>query len=674
MIRPLLTKDWRGLFRSPLIFLLLAGFLLIVNYLFVLLMLTVGMDGFMPVVLDNIANLSLVLVPVLVLKLVGEEWVLGTDEWLLTQPIRPIQVIIAKFWAVFLTAAFFVGLTFCNLGVLAYFCDPAWGPIAAGYLGVFLFIAVLAAIGIAISVWARSAMLAAGGTFVVGLLLMAMGWLADSPIAQWFPWLSHFMMGRALVAFQEGTISVSAIGLFGGVIGSALALAWVMLSQKPLFNRVLVIGTGAMVVALTVLLPGKWEWSDAQWMTLSRETVHFAKSQKTRIQISVWVYFDSYEHRYLKPILDGYHQANSDIQVQFLDPDRHPQLAAKYTIDGPGTLIFESGNRVRRAHSSEIFQFDEEKKLEMLAAEPVINREIMALQSDRVPEVAVLEGHGEHPIIGGRTGDLDRWAALLKRNHMSVSTLNLTVLPLIGESVDLVVIAGAALPVSPIEWATLKRFNSRGGAVLILAEPREYPQVFDPLVPLTISPNIVVDESRSHFYDMTSIVPQPIDHPLNTVLSEQNLAIGLSVATALWPVEHTPKEWTPLFVSSPHAWLAPDVTQDVQRQFSDTQPHIFSVAAEYRKGKNGPIIVMGDSDWITNKGIAAQYNEAYALRLVSFLVDHTIGSLGKTRSRAVQEILIRPGEDKVIFGLLVILFPGFVAAFGGWRWIRRRAI
>ena len=209
MIRPLLTKDWRGLFRSPLIFLLLAGFLLIVNYLFVLLMLTVGMDGFMPVVLDNIANLSLVLVPVLVLKLVGEEWVLGTDEWLLTQPIRPIQVIIAKFWAVFLTAAFFVGLTFCNLGVLAYFCDPAWGPIAAGYLGVFLFIAVLAAIGIAISVWARSAMLAAGGTFVVGLLLMAMGWLADSPIAQWFPWLSHFMMGRALVAFASGSISFS---------------------------------------------------------------------------------------------------------------------------------------------------------------------------------------------------------------------------------------------------------------------------------------------------------------------------------------------------------------------------------------------------------------------------------------------------------------------------------
>lgn len=672
MIPILVKKDVKLMLRQPLTYLILAGFLAIVNYLFVILMLSIGMDGFMPIVLDNINNLLLVVVPVLILKFVGEEYAYGTDEWLLTQPVSPTQYVMAKFSVVVGAACFFVGLTTVDLLVLALFCSPSWASILTGYLGSVLFAAVLSAIGIWISVASRSIVVGAGGTFVTGLFILAMSWLADSPIGQWVPWLNRLMIGQVLTESQEGLIRISALALIFTVIGVSLVLARSIVARRPLGYRILVIAIGIAFLVLTSMIPGKWELAESQWTQLSQETHRFLKQQRRPVKIIAWVYFDSYEHRYLRRILESYHTANPLIQVEFIDPDRHPQQAGRYHIDGPGTLTLESGTHVRRAHTSEIFQFDDRQKLEVLNAEPVINRELMALESTRKFQVGVLEGHGEKAISGGSAADLDKWSELLSKNDIEVSTVNLALLPVIPRNLDEVVIAGAGLPLSDRDRKSLSDFNRNGGAVLILSDPSDFSQDWTPIVPLVITPNVIVDESRSFYFDLTDVIPVAVDHPLNTVLTEKNLALTFPVSTALWPLSQLPENWNPLFITSPHAWLAHNVTRDIQSQFDKGDNQIYVTAAEYRHPPNGPVIVIGDSDWISNRSISDQYNAAYSLRLVTYLTDHTLPTVGKIRSRGISQIVILPGEDKMIFVGLVLIIPLLIAGIGLGQWINRR--
>lgn len=106
----------------------------------------------------------------------AEEHHAGTIEPLLTAPVTPNQVVLAKYAGAY---SFYLALwvpTFVYPFLLWRHADPAFGPIAAGYLGVALFGAALTALGLLASALARSQIVAAilafgfgGGWLLAGL-------------------------------------------------------------------------------------------------------------------------------------------------------------------------------------------------------------------------------------------------------------------------------------------------------------------------------------------------------------------------------------------------------------------------------------------------------------------------------------------------------------------------
>lgn len=120
----------------------------------------------------------LIVTPLLTMRLFAEERRMGTLEMLLTAPVTPAEVVLAKFagaYSAFLvlwipTLAYAAILKSCG----AQLPPIDWGPVAAGYFGTALVGAFFLAVGVLCSLLTRHQMVAAMACLaVLGLLLTA---------------------------------------------------------------------------------------------------------------------------------------------------------------------------------------------------------------------------------------------------------------------------------------------------------------------------------------------------------------------------------------------------------------------------------------------------------------------------------------------------------------------
>lgn len=117
----------------------------------------------------------IILGPVLTMRLVSEELRSGSIEVLMTAPVTEGQVIAGKYLAA-LTFYMFLWLpTLAYAGVIAFYDEVDWGPVAAGYLGIFLVGALFLAVGVFSSAMTRSQLVAAMMTAAILFLLFLIG-------------------------------------------------------------------------------------------------------------------------------------------------------------------------------------------------------------------------------------------------------------------------------------------------------------------------------------------------------------------------------------------------------------------------------------------------------------------------------------------------------------------
>jgi len=115
----------------------------------------------------------LLLTAVLTMRLLAEERKMGTLELLLTAPVRDSEVIMGKFLGSLCILTGMLALTFYYPILLMCFGDPDMGPIATGYLGLFLLGCASLAVGLFASSLTSNQIVAA---VVAGGILFAL-WL-----------------------------------------------------------------------------------------------------------------------------------------------------------------------------------------------------------------------------------------------------------------------------------------------------------------------------------------------------------------------------------------------------------------------------------------------------------------------------------------------------------------
>ncbi len=166
-------REFKSYLASPMAYVVTGIFLVLTGFLFSISSATyseTSIRGFL--VWGSI--LLLLLAPVLTMRLLAEERKMGTLELLLTAPVRDSEVIAGKFLGSLGILTAMLALTFYYPILLRWFGDPDWGPIATGYLGLFLLGSVSLAVGLFASSLTSNQLVAA---MVAGGILFALWFL-----------------------------------------------------------------------------------------------------------------------------------------------------------------------------------------------------------------------------------------------------------------------------------------------------------------------------------------------------------------------------------------------------------------------------------------------------------------------------------------------------------------
>jgi hypothetical protein len=153
----------------------------------------------------------------------------GTDEILLTAPVRDLEVVLGKYLGVLGMFTVSLGFSVAHVIVLAYLGDPDPGLMFSTYLGYWLMGALFCAIGLVASMFTTNATVA----FILGALGCAGLVFAGSE-----PWAAG-MLGTAILGLlfalgwyvvRSGDIAGSA---FAGGLGAVVGLAFWLPSLLP---------------------------------------------------------------------------------------------------------------------------------------------------------------------------------------------------------------------------------------------------------------------------------------------------------------------------------------------------------------------------------------------------------------------------------------------------------
>jgi len=228
---PLLGKEVRALFYSPIAYIIIGVFLILMGYSFTI---TLFVNKFATLVhiFFQSAGLLFLLIPIITMRLFAEERKAGTLELLLTAPVRESHVVIAKYLASMAVVLAMIALTGTYAFVLGLFGSPEWGPIYSGYLGLALLSSTLVSLGLMVSALTANQVVAAIVTIGISFLL----WTIDTLAAMMPDALERVLISFSLLArfqpFVTGAMYLSDFGFFMSSTLLALFLAMRALARR----------------------------------------------------------------------------------------------------------------------------------------------------------------------------------------------------------------------------------------------------------------------------------------------------------------------------------------------------------------------------------------------------------------------------------------------------------
>jgi ABC-2 type transport system permease protein len=181
-------------------------------------------------------GLSLLVIPVVTMRLIAEEKRSGTLEMLITLPVKDSDVILGKY-----LGALGLVLALCLTTIIypiAMFKWPwhlgplDWGPVFTGYLGLALFSAAAVAIGLLITALTESQAIAFFVTFFVLLALYFMADVAHVMGGTLGNVLLYLSIKTHLDGFARGLIDTRDVVYFLSVTALALVVSFRVLERR----------------------------------------------------------------------------------------------------------------------------------------------------------------------------------------------------------------------------------------------------------------------------------------------------------------------------------------------------------------------------------------------------------------------------------------------------------
>jgi len=215
-------KELRLYFGSFIAYSLATAFLILTGYFFYTDMIFYDLFGdFQDITsslwayfFQDVRFVSMLILPLLTMRLFAEEKKLGTIELLWTYPLKDPHIILGKFLACFLVYALMVMCTFAYPLLLSSATTFSWGPPSAGYLGVLLLGATFIACGTLISSLTENQVVSAMSTYGVLVFFWFLNWNEEAVGPQFVGTVVHFSLFDRFEDFSKGVISTQDVAFF----------------------------------------------------------------------------------------------------------------------------------------------------------------------------------------------------------------------------------------------------------------------------------------------------------------------------------------------------------------------------------------------------------------------------------------------------------------------------
>jgi gliding motility-associatede transport system auxiliary component len=408
--------------------------------------------------------------------------------------------------------------------------------------------------------------------------------------------------------------------------------------------------------------------------SLSDQTSKILKGLKQDATIT---YFNqSTRFREGKDLLDQYANLSPKVRVEYVDPDKNPQVAREAGIRSFGTAVVQIGAKKEEAKT--------------MTEEGITGAFIRDLKSS-TRTVCFVSGSGEHQIDDSDRGGLSRFKDLLTKDNYESKTISLLQKAEVPNDCTTLVVAGPTRNYEPPEVDAIRRYVESGGRAFFMldaplkagrAEVADNDALAGVLQNWGVTPNKDLILDLNPIGQLVGLGPQVAlvtSYESQPIVSEmKGTATGFPLSRSLG-VKNTDKTSVQKLFDSSTTSLATGNLSSAAVNLNDPKnkkgPLTIAAAGTYNTGKEnsqGRFVVVGSSSWVSNGFISFNGNNDLALNAVNWLSsDEDLISI-RPKEREDRRITMTRAQLSWVRGTSQFLLPGVVIVAGIGVWWRRR--
>lgn len=459
------------------------------------------------------------------------------------------------------------------------------------------------------------------------------------------------------IAFQGGTYSL---------IISAVVLA-------------LMIVINILVSALPSTLT-QYDISAAQLYSITSNTKVVVNALEKDVTI-YWIVQSGEEDQIIENLLDKYESLSDHITVEKKNPDIYPTFAEQYTDETVqnNSLVVECGDKYRFIGYDDIYLYETDMYSYSYNAsfdgEGAITSAIDYVVSEELPQVYVLEGHGEAELPSV-------FSEQVEKENMELTTFSLLTVDGIPEEADCVLIYSPSSDISLEEKEMLADYAENGGKLLVIAGPvadSSLENLYSLLADYGVeaADGIVVEADRSHyaFQSPLALLPDMASSDITDPLVEENYYPILPVAQGLI-VSDTASNVTSLLTTSDTAFskIAGYEMESYEKEEGDIDGP-FTLAVSISCSNDGQII------WFSSSFLEDMYNTYSSGANVNLGMNALSSLVGESEAMAIRSkslnynyLTISESTSSLLQVLMIGVFPLAYLGVGICVALRRRRL
>lgn len=355
---------------------------------------------------------------------------------------------------------------------------------------------------------------------------------------------------------------------------------------------------------------------------------------------------------------------------EFYDPDRSPSEARRFHVDSYRTVVAEFGTRQERFQG-----YTEEALTNVLirAAHP------------RKRTLCFTQGHGELVLTDPERNGTSQWKQLLEDHQYQAKEIEMATEGIPSECTG-VVMAGPRYELLPQEVDLLEKIVLKGKGLLLLIDPmdpgegKSFARLLESFG-IKLGENVVVDKASQIFGGdwLTPLVSQYAEHPIT---KRFDAATFFPIARTVMrsPEVRVDVEVTELASTTSRSWAETDLKR-LEKGEAEPDPGTdligpvpVALAVTVREASKGArLVVVGDSDFVTNAHLGLAGNKDFILNILQWLARDDRWISIRMKEPRLEPLFLKGHESMAAAVFTIGALPFTALALGSVGiWIRQR--